>query len=76
MNPLKQFKQVLSDLKSKIRSRFAHTIGIKTIGDYKIQLADMLDDLEVVSDRDTIDELIDEYGIQGTAEQYIALNKC
>lgn len=76
MNPLKQFKQVLSDLKFKIRSKFSHTLGIKTIGDYKREIADMLNDLEVVSDYDVIDELIEELGIQGTAEQYIILNKC
>ena len=74
-NLVKQFKDIISDLKIKIRSKFTKTLSIKTIGEYKQEIAEMLKDLEVISDYDTIDELIKNYGIQGTAEQYISLNK-
>ena len=52
MNPLKQFKQVVSDLRNKIRNRFAKTMGIKTIGEYKAEINRMLEDLEIISDYD------------------------
>ena len=75
MNPLKQFKQVVSDLRNKIRNRFAKTMGIKTIGEYKAEINRMLEDLEIISDYDTIDELISQMGIQGVAQEYININR-
>ena len=75
MNPLRHFKQFLSDLKSKVRSRFAKTIGIKAIGEYKREIQQMLDDLEVVSDPEVIEQMVEQYGVQGAAQHYMELNK-
>lgn len=75
MNPLRIFSQVISDFKTRVRKKFAKTLGIKTIGEYKREIQDMLDDLESIADYNVIDELVEQYGIQGTAQKLIELNK-
>ena len=50
-------------------------MGIKTIGEYKAEINRMLEDLEIISDYDTIDELISQMGIQGVAQEYININR-
>lgn len=75
MNPIKQkLVNITNSLKDKLRSRFAKTLGIKSIGEYKYELHKLLDDIQLLSDPETIDELIAEYGIAGTAQQYKSLN--
>ena len=75
MNPLKKFKQILLDFKSKVRNKLSKTIGIKLISEYKIEIQNMLKDLEVIADPVVIDQLIDQYGIQGAAQHYMEINK-
>ena len=75
MNPLRIFKQVISDFKSKVRNRFSKTIGIKALGEYRKEIQEMLDDLEAVSDPEVIEYMVEQYGIQGAAKHYIELNK-
>lgn len=75
MNPLRIFNQVISDFKTRIRKKFAKTLGIKDIGAYKKEIQEMLDDLESVAQPEVIEELVEQYGIQGAAQHYIELNK-
>lgn len=75
MNPLRIFKQVLSDFKLRVKNRFSKTLGIKTIGEYKREIQTMLDDLEVVSHPEVIEDMVEQYGIQGAAQHYMELNK-
>lgn len=75
MNPLRIFKQVVSDFKNRIRNKFSKTLGIKTIGEYKLEIQEMLDDLNSVSKPEVIDYMVEQHGIQGAAKHYMELNK-
>ena len=67
-------KQSIAKIKDRIKAKFAKTLGIKTIADYRAELEKFLDDIELLADSDTIDELVAELGIAGTVRQYQDLN--
>ena len=67
-------KQFFTNVKTNLKKKFAKTLGIKTIYEYKAELESFMDQIELLGDTDVIDSLVASDGIAGTARQYQEIN--
>lgn len=67
-------KQLFTNVKTNLKKKFAKTLGIKTIYEYKAELESFMDQIELLGDTDVIDSLVASDGIAGTARQYQEIN--
>ena len=70
MNLLKVFNSIIS----RIKQNSNKLLGIKEIGEYKKQINQLYDDMEVLGDSNFIDQMIYSQGIANTAREYNRLN--
>ena len=70
MNLLKVFNSIIS----RIKQNSNKLLGIKEIGEYKKQINQLYDDMEVLGDSNFIDQIIYSQGIANTAREYNRLN--